>query len=151
MLGDGIEGAVVTGIALVLPDVNCREILEVGSLERCARKQWVQPHTERVALANLCTPASNQMNLILWEGSHARIPVADELGVLVHLVRPDLVVDNAVDILATGNDLGEAGLNVGVVCAALGGAMNDLSQEALLTLRFFRRDLCFAPWLVHKL
>lgn len=65
------------------------------------------------------------MNLILWQGSHARVPFADELGVFIDLVGPDLVEDNAVDVFATSNDLREASLDVGIVCAALSGAMND--------------------------
>lgn len=48
------------------------------------------------------------------------------------------------NVLATGNDLRKASLDMGIVGAALGGAMDDGGKEAFLTCRLLGLDLCFS-------
>lgn len=47
------------------------------------------------------------------------------------------------DVLATGNDLGETGLDMSIVGAALRSAVDDGGQEALFACGFLGLDLCF--------
>ena len=76
------------------------------------------------------------MNLILWHASHTGIPLADQVHVLVHSVRLDVVEDDRVDVLASGEDLAEAALELAVELAAFLGAVDQGRQRAgLLALR----------------
>ena len=55
------------------------------------------------------------MNLILWHVGHARVPSANELDILVDLIRLYFVQDNAVDVFSSGKNLTEAALDLLVV------------------------------------
>jgi hypothetical protein len=74
--------------------------------------------TECVAVADLGPPAAYKMHLVLGNGRHLWIPVSHKLGVLVDLVRLDLVEHYRVDVLAASQDLREAALDVLVQLAA---------------------------------
>lgn len=81
------------------------------------------------------------MDLILRQGGHARVPVANERDILVHLVRLDLVEDDAMDVLSTGDYLREGSLELRVVLTAFFGAVDELRQRAFLPLPFFLSEL----------
>jgi len=80
--------------------------------------------TECVAIANLCSPAPNQVHLVLGHASNVWVPSSDELNVLIHLIRLHLVKDDRVYIFASSKDLGEGALNVFVEFATFLGAID---------------------------
>lgn len=145
VLRDGVQGTVVAGVTLVLPDVDwalvsCM-ILPRSCRARKRRATKLNGRTECVAVSHLCPPASDQMNLILGHRGHAGIPLADELDILIDLVGLDLVEDDAVDVLAAGNDLGEAGLKLRIMLPAFFGAVDEVGQRALLPGRVLFGEL----------
>lgn len=74
-------------------------------------RQWINERlgdegvgkpTKRVAVAYFGPPATYEMDLVLGNGGHLRVPAPDQLGVLFDILRLDLVEDNRVDVLAAG-------------------------------------------------
>lgn len=69
-------------------------------------------------------------HLVLRHVGHTRVPIANKLNIFVHLTRLDFVKDDAVHVLAAGQDLGEAALDVLVHLPALLGAIDQLGEGA---------------------
>jgi hypothetical protein len=59
------------------------------------------PLTKGIAVANLCSPASDQVNLILGRVGHLGVKLSRELDILVYLVRLDFVEHDGVDVFAS--------------------------------------------------
>ena len=94
--------------------------------------------TECVAVADLGLPTPYKVDLVLGNRNHLRIPIAHQLSVLIDLVRLYRMEHNRVDILAPGQDLREAALNVLVKLASLGCAVDERGQRpAFLFATFF--------------
>lgn len=68
--------------------------------------------TKGIAVADLSPPATYQMDLVLGNGRHLGVPFPNQLCILLDFVLLHLVEDNRVDVLAAGQNLGEAALNV---------------------------------------
>lgn len=121
---DGVERGVVALISLVLPNVNCGA---VGLVLDASTGMAVDGGalTKRVAVAHLGPPAAHQMHIVLGRRRHLGVPFSYEFSVFVDLVRLDLVEDDRVHVLAAGQDLREAALNVLVQFAALGSAVDE--------------------------
>lgn len=71
--------------------------------------------TERVTLAHLGSPAAHQVYFIFRHGSHARVPLPNELDILFDLVWLDFMEHDAMHVLATCKDLGERAFDVAVL------------------------------------
>jgi hypothetical protein len=128
---DGVQGCVVTFVTLVLPDVNCE-----FSISKESKVRQSDEHTKGIAVSDLCSPTSDQMNLILRHVGHTRVPGADKLNILVDLVGLDIVQDDAVNVFAAGKDLTEAALDLLVHLAALVGTVEQVGKTAALLAIF---------------
>lgn len=136
---NGVERSVVSFVTLVLPDVNCDRPI---SKQSRMKEQPPDRRTKGIAVANLGSPTSHQMNLILGHVGHARVPGTNELDILVDLVGLDLVQDDAVDVFSSGKNLAEAALNLFVHLTALLGAVDQVGEAATL-LAIFWLVACF--------
>jgi hypothetical protein len=85
------------------------------------------------------------MNLILGGAGDARIPLADEGDVLVDALGLDVVELDRVHVLAAGEHLAEAGLDLGVQLAALLGAVDEVGQRARLARGLVVGSACRVP------
>ena len=81
--------------------------------------------TECVAIPNLCSPAPDQVHLVLGYASNVWVPSSNELNVFIHLIRLHLVEDDRVYIFASSKDLGEGALNVFFEFASFLGAIDE--------------------------
>lgn len=72
------------------------------------------------------------MNLILGHVGHSGIPLANQINVLVDLVGLDLVENDAVDVLASREDLTKAALDLLVHLTTLLGAVDEVGEAAAL-------------------
>lgn len=133
MVLDGVQRSVVSLVTLVLPDVNCELSI---SKELNARIRIREP-TKGIAVANLRSPTSDQMNLILGHVGHARVPGTNKVDILVDLVGLDLVLDDAVNIFASGKNLTEAALDLLVHLTALLGTVEEIGETAALLAIFW--------------
>lgn len=118
--GNGMSGLVVSLVLLVLPDVNCRPTLEYHS------QRGTHQLTKGIAIADLCSPASNQVDLILGRIGDLGVEISDELDVLVDLVGLDFVENDGVDVLPSSQDLTEAGLELGLHLPTLFCAVDEI-------------------------
>lgn len=80
--------------------------------------EWDLTLTESVAVAHLSPPTTHEMYLVLRDGSHLGIPLAHKLCVLVRLIGLHLVKDDGMHILAAGQYLREAALDVFIQLSA---------------------------------
>jgi hypothetical protein len=129
---NGVQRCVITFVALVLPDVNC----EFSISKEPKDDSGSDEHTKGIAVSDLCSPTSDQMNLILRHVGHTRVPGADKLNILVDLVGLDIVQDDAVNVFAAGKDLTEAALDLLVHLTALVGTVEQVGKTAALLAIF---------------
>jgi hypothetical protein len=87
---------------------------------------------ESIAVADFSPPAADKVHLVFRDGGHLGVPLAHQLRVLVYFVWLHLVEDDRVDILASSQDLGKAALDVFVQLSALGRAVYQRGERALL-------------------
>lgn len=127
MVLDVVKRIVVSSVTLVLPNVDC----ETCKLPTCHVFR-VASHTESVTVADFSSPTSNEVNLILRHVGHAGIPRTNKVDILVHLVRLDVVEDDAVHVLASCKDLTEAAFNLSVHLLGFGCAVYQRGQATSL-------------------
>lgn len=142
MMLDGVERRMVSFVALVLPDVDCRVDVSVlttpdgiNSVVGCSAL------TKRITITDFCPPAAHKVYPVLRHARHAWIPPTNKLDILVHLVRLHLVKHNAVDVLASSEHLTEGALDVAVHLAAFFRAVDEITEPAAgfaLAARFVR-------------
>lgn len=120
-----VKRLVVARVALVFPDVD----------ESIAITDFGAPGADEVDLVSCkfhedagCPLVSTY--LVLRHVCHTWVPLANKLHIFVHLARLDFVEDNAVYILATGEHLREAALDILIHLPALFSAVDQLGQRA---------------------
>src|SRR5436305_13666247 len=67
--------------------------------------------TKGFAVPDLCSPASNKVDLVLFHFCHSGMPRPHQLDVLVDLLRFDGVENDRVDIFTSRQDLREGSLD----------------------------------------
>lgn len=87
--------------------------------------------TKCVAVANFCAPASHQVHFVRGIGGHLGIPPANQLHILIDLVRLDFMEDNGMNILSPREFFRVRTFNVAVHVAALFCAIDELGEGAL--------------------
>ena len=85
--------------------------------------------TKGIAIADLGPPAAHEVHLVLGQVRHLRVPLAHEVDVLIDLVGLDLVEDDRVHVLAPGQDLTKAGLELGLHLAPFLGAVDEVGER----------------------
>jgi hypothetical protein len=81
--------------------------------------------TKCIAIAHLGSPAADEVDFVLWHGSHSRVPITHKLRVLVYLVGLDLMEDDGVHVFASSQDLREASFDVFVELASFGSTIDQ--------------------------
>lgn len=96
---------------------------------RWTKRQENESRTKSVVVADLGPPAPDEVDFVFLHAGHPGVPLADEVDVLVHLVWFDGVEDDGVDVLATGEDLGEGLFDILIEFLAFLGPVDQRGQR----------------------
>lgn len=95
---------------------------------------WTGSRTKGVAVTNLGAPAPDQVHLVLGGVGNLRIPSAHEIDIVVYPLGLDLVKDDRVHVFASGQDLAETRLDLGLHLPTLLGAVDEVGEGARLAI-----------------
>lgn len=101
--------------------------------------------TKGIIIPNLGPPTAHEMYSIFLQSRHLRVPLSDQLRILVHFVRLDVMKHNRMHILSPRKHLRERAFKVAVQLLPLFGAVDETRQRAPFLgfrgwLRFVRLD-----------
>ena len=91
---------------------------------------WLLSRTKGITISHFRPPAPYQIDVILWDARDLRIPTANQIHILVHLVRLHAVKHNTVHILAPSQYLTEALLDLPIHLLPLMRAVDQAAQLA---------------------